>query len=192
MMSPRTARRAARRTRTDAELLAAAGRDAAAFRELYERYAERIGGYMQRRTRSADAAHDLVAETFAAAWAARSRFRDEAGGSVGPWLFAIARNVLVSSVRSGRLERRAALELGLLAATAADATPAEDWLDGADELLDGLPAGQRDAVRLRIFDDLPYDQVAAALGTSAESARVRVHRGLSALRDQIDRKELTR
>jgi len=63
--------------RSDAWLLERSAHDAAAFRELYERYAERLHGYMLRRTRSAEAARDLTAETFACAWEGRARFRDE-------------------------------------------------------------------------------------------------------------------
>ena len=176
--------------RTDAELLLAARTDPMAFRELYERYADQVHGYMQRRTRDDDAAFDLTAETFARAWQARERFRDQAGGCAGPWLFGIARNVLAMSVRNRRLERDAAERLGVLTeGEAAAAVPQEAWLEGLDELLETLPEGQREAVSLRVIDDLAYAQVASSLGTSEESARVRVHRGLAALRRQFQRKE---
>src|SRR5205085_4357159 len=96
--------------KTDAELLR---KDASGFRELYGRYAERVNGYHLRRCGSRDAAHDLTAETFAQAWFARRRVHDEAGGSAAPWLFGIARNVLLESVRRGRIEREAATRLGV-------------------------------------------------------------------------------
>src|SRR3954447_18447066 len=137
--------------RSDAELLRTARRDPGAFRDLYERYAERVHGYLLRRTRDLDAAHDLTAETFAQAWLVRSRFRDEAGGSGGPWLFAIARHVLSTSVRRGRLERSACQRLGLLERLdrpAATTEPGESWLDGIDEALSDLPEGQRRAIQL--------------------------------------------
>jgi RNA polymerase sigma factor (sigma-70 family) len=169
---------------TDAELLAAARTDAAAFRSLYDRYAARVLRYHERRTHDPDAAHDLTAETFAQAWLARSRFRDEAGGSAGPWLFAIARHVLLASVRKRALEQTAARRLGLELSGAA-ATPDEAWLDGLDEALADLPDGQREAIRLRVVDDLAYDRVAASLGTTPEAARVRVHRGLATLRNRL-------
>lgn len=170
---------------TDARLLADAREDPRAFRALYDRYAERVHGYHRRRCHDEHAALDLTAETFARAWISRGRFRDEAGGSAAPWLFAIARHVLVASVRRGRLERAASERLGLrdrLDAGASEVEPTEEWLDGADELLAGLPEHQRRAVRLRVVDDLSYEQVARALGTSPGAARVRVHRGLAALR----------
>ena len=174
--------------RSDAHLIALAQHDAGAFRELYERYAERINGFHARRTGDADAALDLTAETFARAWLGRTRFRDEAGGSAVPWLFGIARNVLLESVRRGAMERGATERLRLrerVDLPAQDLVPDPAWLDGVDELLDELPEGQREAVRLRVLDDLPYDGVAAALGTSAPAARVRVHRALGAPRARL-------
>jgi RNA polymerase sigma factor (sigma-70 family) len=169
---------------TDAELLAAARTDAAAFRALYDRYAVRVLAYHARRTSGDDAAHDLTAETFAQAWLARARFRDEAGGSAAPWLFAIARHVLLAAVRKRTLEQRACRRLGLEAATST-AEPEERWLDGLDEALAELPESQREAIRLRVEHDLDYDRVAASLGTTPEAARVRVHRGLAALRNRL-------
>ena len=175
---------------TDADLLAAARTDPAAFRALYDRYAARVLRYHERRTRDADAAHDLTAETFAQAWLARGRFRDEAGGSAGPWLFAIARHVLLASVRRRALERHAMARLGLEPTAAA--VPEEAWLDGLDEALDDLPPGQREAIRLRVVEDLTYDGVADALGTTPQAARVRVHRGLAALRHRLSDARSTR
>ena len=51
-----------------------------------------------------------------------------------------------------------------------------DWRE-----LAALPAAQRDAVRLRIVDELSYDDLAARLGITPDNARARVSRGLRAL-----------
>jgi RNA polymerase sigma factor (sigma-70 family) len=173
----------------DAELLVAAIGDPDAFRELYARYAVAIHAYFARRARDDDAAMDLTAETFAQAWLVRARFRDDADGSAAPWLYGIARNVLLMSVRRGRIERLASQRLGIAdrleRGAGAPAIPDESWADGADELLDTLPAPLREAVRLRVVEDLEYDEVASRLGTSAPAARVRVHRGLAALRTRL-------
>jgi RNA polymerase sigma factor (sigma-70 family) len=169
---------------TDAELLVAARTDPAAFRSLYDRYAARVLRYHEQRTSDTDAAHDLTAETFAQAWLSRTRFRDEAGGSAAPWLFAIARHVLLASVRKRALEQSACRRLGL-ELSGSPAEPEERWLDGLDEALAELPDGQREAIRLRVEDDLAYDRVAESLGTTPQAARVRVHRGLAALRNRL-------
>ncbi|HEX4520020.1 MAG TPA: RNA polymerase sigma factor [Gaiellaceae bacterium] len=174
--------------KTDAKLIRDARTDPHAFRELYDRYAERIYGYHLRRTRDPAAAHDLTAETFAQAWISRSRFRDEAGGSAAPWLFAIAKHLILHSVRKAQLEQTASAKLGLLEELDREPTtaiPDEAWLEGLDEALAELPGGQRDAVELRVVHDLSYEQVGTALGTTPRAARVRVHRGLVALRAQL-------
>ncbi|HEY6605232.1 MAG TPA: RNA polymerase sigma factor [Gaiellaceae bacterium] len=174
--------------RTDAQLIAGAKTDASAFRELYDRYAERIHRLHLARSRDRDAALDLTAETFAQAWLSLDRFRDLADGSASPWLYAIARNVLVTSVRKRTLERRASDRLGVLVAREREShapAPEVGWIEGLDEELASLSPELREAVRLRVLDDLPYADVAAATGTTVGAARVRVHRGLSALRQRL-------
>jgi RNA polymerase sigma factor (sigma-70 family) len=180
---------ASARSRTDAELLRAAGLDADAYAEIYGRYRGRIFGYFLRRTKAEDTALELTAETFARVWIARRGFEDERDGSAAPWLFTIARNVLLMSVRRGAVEREVATRLGILEQLEVDGgePPEPSWIEGADELLNTLPPSQRDALRLRIVDELEYDQVAEALGTSPATARVRVHRGLAALRSRLSR-----
>jgi RNA polymerase sigma factor (sigma-70 family) len=175
---------------SDASLLAAALHDPDAFRELYERYAREVNEYFIRCTGSRATALDLMAETFAQVWYVRARFRDEAGGSAAPWIYGIARNVLLMSIRRGAIERRASERFGLLERLdrpeCVDApVPESAWADRADELLDALPTDQREAVRLRVLDELEYADIARELGTTPGAARVRVHRGLRALKRHL-------
>jgi RNA polymerase sigma factor (sigma-70 family) len=177
---------------SDAWLLRESRRDLDAFRDFYERYSDQVFGYFRRRTADEDTALELTAETFSRAWVARERFEDRYQGSAAPWLFGIARNVLLMSVRRGAVERRAAERLGVLERldlAGEPAAPEARWSDGADELLDTLPLSQREALRLRIVDERSYDEVADALGTSRSAARVRVYRGLAALRERLAGKE---
>jgi RNA polymerase sigma-70 factor, ECF subfamily len=181
--------------RTDAQLIAAAKADASAFRELYDRYAERIHRPHLARSRDRDAALDLTAETFAQAWLSLDRFRDLADGSASPWLYAIARNVLVTTVRKRTLERRACDRLGVLVTREREShapAPEDGWIEGLDEELAALSPQLRQAVTLRVLDDLPYADVAAATGTTVGAARVRVHRGLNALRQLLQEGQGTR
>ena len=178
--------------KSDATLLREALSDAGAFRELYERYADGVYGFHLRRSRDPDAAHDLTAETFAQAWLSRARFRDEAGGSAGPWLYAIARHLVLGSVRRRVLEQSACTRLGVfdrLEREPAQLEPSAAWLEGLDEALDSLTEGQREAIQLRVVDDLDYARVADRLGTTPRAARVRVSRGLAALRKKLTRLE---
>lgn len=180
--------------KSDARLLRAARKDPAAFRQLYDRYAEAIYAYHLRRAKEAEAANDLTAETFAQAWLSRARFRDQVNGSAAPWLYGIARNVLLASVRQQRLERAACERLGIydrLDTLPGTATPEESWLDGLDDMLEELPPGQREALRLRFEDDLDYEGVATALETTPTAARIRVSRGLASLRRRMHKMEVS-
>lgn len=170
--------------RTDAALIRAAESDAAAFGELYRRHVSTVHGWFSRRLRWA--ASDLAAETFAQAWLSRRSFRDEAGGSALPWLFGIARNVARESARRNEVETRARHRLGLPTDLAS-----EDGYDAVEErlspraalaeALDALPEHERDALELRVVDELPYEDVADRLGVRPAAARLRVSRALRRL-----------
>lgn len=175
---------------SDASLLFASAHDDGAFRVLYDRYVDRIYRYHLKRCADQDAAWDLVAETFAQAWIVRRAFRDVTDGSAAPWLYGIARNVLLQSVRRQRLEDGARQRLGLLERSEAhEVVPDDSWLDGADEMLDGLSENQRRAVELRVLDDMSYEGIAGRLAITPETARMRVHRAFKTLRDQYLRIE---
>jgi RNA polymerase sigma factor (sigma-70 family) len=175
--------------RCDAQLVAAAREDPEAFRCLYDRYAERLHAFFARRTGSRDAALDLTAETFAQAWISRRRFRDLAGGSAGPWLFTIARRVLIASVERRRLESTA-LERLHVEHQATDVMPEDRWLQGLDDdlatALDTLPTDQRRALELRVVGGMSYAVVAERLGCSSTAARIRVSRGLARMRARLE------
>ena len=176
-------------TRNDAELLKAAWQDPEAFREFYDRYAVWIRSWFLRHTGSEPGALDLTAETFAQAWHASRRFRDEADGSGAPWLFGIARNLLRQYHKHNRIESAARERMGI------QATSAEcEGFERVDELsevssltpllrnaLRALPAEQRRALELRIVHQLPYEAVAGRLGCSQNAARLRVSRALREL-----------
>jgi RNA polymerase sigma factor (sigma-70 family) len=169
---------------TDGALVRASRVDADAFDELYRRLAPRIWRYLRRRTRDDDVATELTAETFARAWIARSRFSPGVADAL-PWMFGIARLVILESVRRQQLELRATESLGLgllLDRGRTEARPDEAWLDDLDDALDTLPPDQRSALSLRYRDDLPYDEIGRRLGISVVGARARVFRGLATLR----------
>ena len=169
---------------SDAELIRAAGSDAAAFGALYERHALEVYGWCRRRLEWA--ASDLTAETFAQAWLSRGRFRDEHGGSALPWLLGIARNVLRETIRHDRVETRARERLGLPLdlATEDGYTAIEERLSpriAVAAALEQVPEHERKALELRVVDELPYDQVADRLAIRPAAARLRVSRALRRL-----------
>jgi len=171
---------------SDAQLIRQARHDADAFGELYRRHASAIHAFLRARGPES-VALELTAETFAQAALSLGRFRDEADGSAGPWLTGIAKNLLRRYHERERIESRARERLGV-------ERPLEEDLDRVDEraraetarpelaaALASLPPRQREAVRLRVVEELPYAQVASRLGCSALAARIRVSRALGAM-----------
>ena len=170
--------------RTDAELMRAAESDAAAFAELYRRHASTVHGWFRRRLEWA--ASDLTAESFAQAWLSRRSFRDEAGGSALPWLLGIARNVARESARRNEVETRARRRLGLTTDLASEDGYAavEDRLSPSAALTDALETltdHEREALELRVVNELSYDDLADRLGVRPAAARLRVSRALRRL-----------
>ncbi len=176
---------------SDGELLAASRSNPDAFAAFYDRYEGSVVGYFARRTGDPEVAADLTAEVFAAALGASHRYRPETPSAVG-WLFAIAHNKLLKSLRRGRVEADARRRLGIrepieLAAEELErvesAASSSGWVI---ELLDRLPPLQRDAVRARIVDERSYPDIAGELQTSELVVRQRVSRGLSKLRAELE------
>jgi RNA polymerase sigma factor (sigma-70 family) len=173
-------------TVTDEELLSAA--DTAAFGAFYRRHFEPLLGFFARRTRDAELAADLTAETFAAALAGRSRYRPEKG-SADSWLFAIAYHKLADARRRGYAEDRARRRLGMEPIELNDADIARIVsLAGEPEagtLVAQLPPQQREAIRAHVVDERPYAEIAASAHTSEAVIRKRVSRGLAVVRRRM-------
>jgi RNA polymerase sigma factor (sigma-70 family) len=178
--------------RSDAVLLREAGRDPAAFSELYARHAAIVHGWL--RARIEWAASDLTAETFARAWVSRARFRDDRDGSALPWLLGIAAKLLADAARHDRIETRARERLGLPLDLAHEDgfTEVEQRLSPRVALkqhLDELSPGERDALELRIVKELSYEEVAERLEIRPATARLRVSRALRRLAVSVPKEE---
>lgn len=178
---------------TDAELLARTRHEAQAFAVFYDRYERAMLGFFMRRTGDPELAADLTAEVFAAALRAAGRYRPQEE-TAAPWLFKIAHNVWRSSLRRGRVEARARQRIGVREpiAHSAEALERVEALGADDtwvvELLERLPAEQREAVRARVVDERSYREIAQELNTSQLVIRKRVSRGLAALRTSLEDK----
>jgi RNA polymerase sigma-70 factor (ECF subfamily) len=174
--------------RSDSELLTVSATEPGAFAVLYRRHAEDLLRYFARRTLDPEAAAELTAETFAQAFASRARYRDTGANGVA-WIYGIARHQLGRFFRSGRVLRDARRRLGMpeRELPLADYERIEDLVDFAPirdaigEALQTLREDQREALRLRVIEELPYDEVARRLVCSEQSARQRVSRGLRRL-----------
>jgi RNA polymerase sigma-70 factor (ECF subfamily) len=172
---------------SDEEILAALAERPDDFALLYRRHVRGLLGYLLRRTGDPELAADLCAETFAAALASRRRF-DPAKGPATGWLYGIARHKLARTLEHGRVEDRARRALGMAPLALDDeAIELVVTTDGdVVQLLQRLPADQRDAIEARVVDEQEYEQIAAATHTSEAVIRKRVSRGLASLRRKLE------
>ena len=169
----------------DVELILRSRHEPELFGVLFERHAEPLLGFFARRTLDAEAAAELVAETFAEAFSSRGRFRDQ-GVDGAAWLFGIGRNLLSRYFRNGAVEARARRRLGMPERTVGegDYERIEELIDLEDvgrevrAALSDLPEDQREAVTLRVIDGRSYREVAEELGCTETTARARVSRSL--------------
>src|SRR5689334_10642772 len=105
--------------RSDDDLLAASRTEPEAFAAFYRRHVTPLLAYFVRRTRDAELAADLTAETFAAALDGAHRFRPDKGPAAA-WLYGIARRQLSHTQRRGVGEDRPRRRLGLAPVTLTD------------------------------------------------------------------------
>jgi RNA polymerase sigma factor (sigma-70 family) len=173
---------------SDAELLARTSEDPRAFECFYLRHESLVLGFLMLRTRNAELATDLAAETFAGLLEAAERFDPTrlGGTSAVPWVLSVARYTLFASIRRGIVadEARRRLECEPVLLDDAALARVEGMGSASDllALLQGLPADVRDAVTARVLDERDYPQIAADLGCSELVVRKRVSRGLARLR----------
>ncbi|HYG72237.1 MAG TPA: RNA polymerase sigma factor [Actinomycetota bacterium] len=120
-------------------------------------------------------ADDCFQETFLSALRAYPSLRD--ASNLRGWLFTIATR---KTLDHWRATKRRPVPVEEVPEIAAPETP-----DGRPELwraVAGLPPLQRAAVIHRYVLDLPYADIAAALGTSEEAARANAYEGRRKLR----------
>jgi RNA polymerase sigma factor (sigma-70 family) len=180
-----------RRLWSDSALLSAvAARDGAAFAIFYRRHLSTVLAFLIRETRDPETAADLAAEVFAAVLLSSGRYAEQ-GKSATPWVIGIARNKLLMSFRRGRVEARARHRLGFQAVALddGDLDRIEEVAHGGSgklvALVENLPEDERLAVRSRVLDERPYQEIASELRCSELVVRKRVSRGLARMRDQL-------
>jgi RNA polymerase sigma factor (sigma-70 family) len=179
---------------TDVELLRASRRDPEAFRVVYQRHAGEVFRWLCGATNSRSLAEELTAETFALAWRTRRRFVDQGHGTALPWLRGIAANAVRAQLRGQARDSAAQRKLGIaLERDAEDANlsrlvdigEARAQRDALRAGIAALPAAQSRAVALRVLGERSYKEIGERERCAPGLARVRVTRGLAALRRSL-------
>ena len=156
--------------------------DTARFEALFRTHRSAVLAYARRRV-GADAAADVVAETFLVAW----RRLDGVADDPLPWLYGVARNVIANQRRASR---RSDALIGRLAEAGAPLAPSPEHALGTREALRAALAGlgerDREALRLVAWEGLGPEQAARAAGCSRATFAVRLHRARRRLAAALD------
>lgn len=173
-------------TAPDAELVAHARTDPAAFADLNQRHYRAVAGCIYRRTGDPHTTEDLTAETFVVALRSIGRYR-QGDTPVLHWLLGIASRVVSRSLRDRRRawRRRRALAPTLNAEAGPPREPPNE-VALLLEALSRLPGEQQAVVSLHYFEGLGVEQVARALGYSVGTVKSRLFRARAGLRRRLE------
>jgi RNA polymerase sigma-70 factor (ECF subfamily) len=169
-------------------LVVAARTDREAFGWLYEAYYDRIFGYCLRRLISRAAAEDVVSDAFLFVARNMRTFRGTTNEDFRRWLYRIATTEINAFVR--RTRRRAKLWNNVVDHRATSRKTATDCAAAADELATSsvhaaiarLTPREQSLVTLRLFENLPHEEIARMLDIREGAARVAYGRALQKLR----------
>ncbi len=157
----------------------------AAIRQLYSHYAKALHGYVEQFCPDQASADDIVQETFIRAWRHLPQLSAD-DRPVQPWLYRVARNLLIDANRAARARPMSAPEqqAGEIATDS-----------GLDKLLDRqlvsaalqhLSPAHRSVLVETFYRGGTMATVARELGIPHGTARSRLHYALDALRQHMD------
>jgi RNA polymerase sigma factor (sigma-70 family) len=144
------------------------------FERFYLEHRDEVFGYLRRLL--GQRAEDAWQETFLRALRAYDRLQD--ARNLRSWVFTIATNIAMDELR---VKAQPPVEEVPVTEIRRDAFRELEHLTGA------LPPTERAAVVLRYGYDLPYAQIADALGSSEDAARAAASSGVRRLRRTHER-----
>ena len=176
---------------TDADVIGRSLADPRCFAVVFDRHAGVVFRFLVRRV-GRDTADELLGDTFRIAFERRATF-DLERESARPWLYGIATNLLAKHRRTeGRRLRATARIAGAfrddgigVADAVARAVDARDAYSVVTNAIAKLPDGERDALLLYVWEELDYEDIAAALGIPVGTVRSRLNRARTRLRELV-------
>jgi RNA polymerase sigma factor (sigma-70 family) len=171
----------------DAELIAAIPSSAAAFDAFYRRHITAVMRFLARRCRTPEDVADAAADTFLAVLDSCSTYRSERG-SVGAWLYAIARNAAFDRSRErGRNDALAIRLRGRRLLANDDTERIAEMIDAERDAARLAPAlaavrtSERELLGRIVDEDLTPAAASRSLGIEPSAGR----RRLARLRDSV-------
>jgi RNA polymerase sigma-70 factor (ECF subfamily) len=157
--------------------------DRAAFATLFGHFAPRVKAYLQRRGSGASQAEELAQEAMLAVWR-KATLYDPARATAAAWVFAIARNLWIDTLRRSRLSLPPPdpsddpVPIPL-----ADALlTAEDRARRLHAALQDLRPEQMESLQLAFFDDRSHKEIEQMLGVPLGTVKSRLRLAMSRLR----------
>ena len=172
--------------------------DREAFAELVERFQSRLVGIMHHLVGNKEEAEDLAQECFLRVYRTRQKYSPKAKFST--WLFTIANNLAINSLRdkkrkptvslavsdSGPLGPRPQEQLATDKAPSPGTTMQQTELAGIiRKALDDLNDRQKMAVVLNKFEDMPYLEIANVMGMTEKAVKSLLSRARARLREAL-------
>jgi RNA polymerase sigma-70 factor (ECF subfamily) len=163
--------------------------DREAFAALYQRYFDRVYGYLSVALRDHHLAEDGAQHVFMRVFESLPGYARRSA-PFRAWLFVVVRNHAISQLRRSKriaLCDPAELDRQREAEAPAAAENVLDWISNRELLMfiERLPLAQREVLVLRYVLDLTFAQIAAALGRSPDDVRMLQHRALTMLRQRL-------
>lgn len=166
-----------------------------AFEELVERYQHRLVAIMLHLVGNPEEAEDLAQEVFLRVYRARKKYRPQSKFST--WLFTIANNLALNSLRTK--QRKPAVSLSAGQSRGMDSRSQEHLVPDPgtgpmqrvqkqelakriQEALDTLNERQRMAVVLNKFEDMNYAEIAEVMGLTTKAVKSLLSRARMNLR----------
>jgi RNA polymerase sigma-70 factor, ECF subfamily len=158
--------------------------DEAALGELIARYSPGLRFFLRRMTGHAEAADDLLQETWIEVY--RKINRLQRPDALSAWLYRIARDKAYRELRRRPLQP-ARLQENLPESIAAeDVNFPPEQAENVRAALDQLPVEQRDVLVLRFMEEMSYEQIAHVVQCPVGTVRSRIHYAKLALRAKLE------
>lgn len=155
------------------------------FRAIYAEHYDAVLRYAWRRV-GADAAPDVAAEVFTVVW---RRLDQVPANKVLPWLYGVARKVVANHVRGMERTERTAGQWAGQAAVSRDVADEVAVRHEVHRAWSSLGESDREVLALIGWEGLSVREAARALGCTAATFSVRLHRARSRLRHALSRAE---
>ena len=161
--------------------------DLGAFELLFRAHQREVYGWIFRIVRDPSEAEELTVEAFWRLYVARARF--DPSREFGAWARRIATNVALNRLRSLRSD------LPLISEPEApregDPVERRDLRSAIEAAMAELPPRLRLVATLALIEELPYRQIAEALGLGHEAVKSRVFRAVRKLRKSLQARGIT-